>query len=161
MVKIDSWSLPTNNSGAPKFEVTNTSLSTLDSSNEKIHINNFLTNNSIFLDNVTLTNNQIHGTVLDIGTLGGNLASSSPIKKIQFDGKCKMTNSTDAFNIFYSNGVSDFMGSGIRPIICPADADPTFYHFSFSLDSFTRYLKIGNVCGTNITNFTINYTFLK
>ena len=145
MVKIDSWALPTNKDGQPQIETQST--------------NNFTTNNTVWVNNETIINNSINSTRLDVGLLDGDEKNNS-IRKIHFHGKCNMTNHEDAFHIVYSNGANDFLGEAYRPTINPIDS---MYHFSFTLNATTRFLKIANVSpsGNNITNFTINYTYWK
>ncbi len=175
MVKVDSWGLPVNTQGIPKVEVANqldinvdnddieTKLDLVNSNLESIGLNNWSNNNNILINNITLNNNSKSSETLDIGTLGGVSLTANPIKKIFLTGKMNLTNPTDNINLFFSNGVNYYMGEGIRPQLNTIDS---MYHFTYTMggngnDGFDRYLKIGNVCGTAITNLTINYTFLK
>lgn len=168
MVKIDAWALPTNTQGEPKIEISNVSDINVDNDDvenilENVGYNNWTNNNGIWVDNKDLSNNSLRSEVLDIGTLGGLSAGSNPIKKVFLTGKMNLTNPTDNINLYFSNGVHYYMGTGIRPHLNGIDG---MYHFTFCIGDmenggFDRYVKVGNVCGTDITNLTINYTFLK
>ena len=158
MVKIDTWGLPTNVAGEPRMETTDTNY--LSQSN-KISINDYTSNSGVWLSNVSLTNNAVNTTPLDISTLGGNLNSSSAVKKVFFHGFCSMSVLSDAITIYYSNdGVNFNLGGSYRPTLNRIDNK---YHFVFTLDAFTSKIYIGNnnSSGNSITALTINYTFLK
>jgi len=120
--------------------------------------NDWSKNNGNMLNAVYLTNNLIEtSNYLDVD--GYEADSGSKIRCILITGKCNMTNVDDSFNLVYSNGGSDYIwGEAIRPSLNSLD---NMYHFKFEITSFTRAINIGNKCGTDITNFTLNYTYLK
>ena len=120
--------------------------------------NDWSKNNGTLLSNITLINNAIETTdYLDVD--GFEATTGSKLRCILITGKCNMSNETDSFSLVYSNGGSNqTFGESIRPSLNSIDS---MYHFKFEITSFTRAINIGNKCGTDITNFTLNYTYLK
>tara|TARA_R110002167_G_scaffold44739_1_gene134455 strand:- start:68 stop:511 length:444 start_codon:yes stop_codon:yes gene_type:complete len=118
-------------------------------------VNNWASNNGNFLNDITLTY-LTTSTPLDMNTIDVEGTS----RKIFFTGKMNMADASDSFVFVLSNGVNDFLGESIRPRINVLD---NMYHFSYTMDSFDRYIKVSNINSThnNITNLTINYTLLK
>lgn len=106
------------------------------------------------LNNITLTNGAINSTTLDLG------ASTVYNRGVSFFGKCNMSNSTDNFGVWYSNdGTNYYKFRGVRPALSSIDS---MYHFGGDSDSKTaRYIRIANDCGTDLTNFTLNYVKSK
>ena len=120
--------------------------------------NNWDINNGTLFDNYTLVNNYIEPSAyLDVD--GFEATSGSKIRCILITGKCNMTNLTDSFSLVYTNGGShQTFGEAIRPALNAIDG---MYHFKYEITSFTRAINIGNKCGSDINNFTLNYTYLK
>ena len=120
--------------------------------------NDWKNNNGNLLNDVTLTNNQIElSNYLDIDGYEAN--SGSKLRCILIYGKCNLANESDNFSLVYTNtGANYYWGESIRPTI---NAFDNMYHFKFTLDSFSNSINIGNKCGSDITNFTLNYTYLK
>ncbi len=120
--------------------------------------NDWTKNNGNLLDNITLTNNQIEtSNYLDIDDY--EVSSGSKLRCILVYGKCNMANESDNFSLVYTNtGANYYWGESIRPTINTFD---NMYHFKYEITAFSNSINIGNKCGSDITNFTINYTYLK
>ena len=127
-------------------------LAAITTSIDTANLNDF--SGAILFNNVTLSNGAVNTTTIDLG-------ASSPYKRgITFFGKCNMSNLTDNFGVFYSNdGTNYYKKGGIRPLLTSIDS---MYHFGSHADEKPpRYIRFGNDCGTDLTNFTLVYVKLK
>lgn len=122
-----------------------------------VNKNEWTKNNGNVIDNGYLTNNLVY-TASYIDVKEYELNSGSKIRCVLITGKCNMTNESDTFNIVFSNGGDHIWGQAIRPELNTFD---NMYHFTYEITAFTKAINVGNKCGTDITNFTLNYTFLK
>tara|TARA_R110002072_G_scaffold164983_1_gene318105 strand:+ start:207 stop:638 length:432 start_codon:yes stop_codon:yes gene_type:complete len=120
--------------------------------------NDWSKNNGSLFTNITLLNNSVETSdYLDVDGFEATLGSK--VRSILIFGKCNMTNETDSFSLVYTNGGSNqIFGEAIRPSLNAIDG---MYHYKFEITTFTRAINIGNKCGTDITNFSLNYTYLK
>tara|TARA_R110002167_G_scaffold167332_1_gene364565 strand:- start:221 stop:1090 length:870 start_codon:yes stop_codon:yes gene_type:complete len=103
---------------------------------------------TILFNNVTLSTGAVNTTTIDMG-------ANSPYKQgITFFGKCNMDSASDNFGVYYSiDNTNYYKKGGIRPAIENIDS---MYHFGSHVDAkVPRYIRFGNDCGTNLTNFTL------
>tara|TARA_R110002073_G_scaffold332036_1_gene517408 strand:- start:268 stop:693 length:426 start_codon:yes stop_codon:yes gene_type:complete len=126
------------------------------SANKKGHqyierLNDF--DKAVLLNNITLTNNAVNTTTLDLGEL-------CEYNNVLILGKCKMSSASHHFDVYTSiDNTNYYQLKQLNPRINALESG-AFYHFSSHIVP-ARYVRIGNTCGANLTEFTLSYTKLK
>tara|TARA_R110002073_G_scaffold155312_2_gene310614 strand:+ start:17253 stop:17696 length:444 start_codon:yes stop_codon:yes gene_type:complete len=118
-------------------------------------INNWTSNNGNYVDDITLSANGM-ANPMDMSLL----EPSGTARKLFLMGKMNMTSHVDTICFLCSNGIGNFLGQQIRPMLNPID---NMYHFTYLMEGYAKFVRVANLStSTNdITNLTINYTFLK